>query len=153
MRKFSWFSQKIAKMAEIGWKWLKFHQNGPKKDVGTFGIARNVYIACRGLMFYGAPTMDLSKKKPPLLATRKCSETVGNQAFSASPRRFQKNQPRESLRLSINLQKPLGTSMNLKVWPATIQQRRKRTWDPQVDAHEGHSAKPLEFLRFPASAG
>ena len=43
--------------------------------------------------------------------------------------------------------------MILKVWPATIQERPKRTWVPQVDAHEGHSAKPLEFLGFPVGAG
>ena len=43
--------------------------------------------------------------------------------------------------------------MNLKVWPATMQERAKRAWVPQVDAHEGHSAKPLEFLRFPVGAG
>ena len=42
--------------------------------------------------------------------------------------------------------------MILKVWPATIQERAKRTWVPQVDAHEGHSAKPLEFLGLPVGA-
>ena len=104
-------------------------------------------------MFYGASTMDLSKKKPPTLAPRKCSETVEKQAFSRSGADFKKKPPRKILQLSINLQKPLGKSMILKVWPATIQERPKRTWVPQVDAHEGHSAKPLEFLGFPVGAG
>ena len=43
--------------------------------------------------------------------------------------------------------------MNLKVWLATIQERPKPTWVPQVATHEGHSAKPLEFLGFPVGAG
>ena len=44
-------------------------------------------------------------------------------------------------------------SMVLEGWPATIQERPKRTWTHEVDAHEGHSGKPLEFLRFPVGAG
>ena len=43
--------------------------------------------------------------------------------------------------------------MFLKGWPATIQERPKRTWTPEVDAHEGHSGKPLEFLEFRVGAG
>ena len=69
------------------------------------------------------------------------------------PAPISKKQPQEVLRLSINLHKPLGKSMILKVWPATIQERAKRTWVPQVENHEGHSAKPLPFLRFPVGAG
>ena len=43
--------------------------------------------------------------------------------------------------------------MILYEWPATIQERPERTWAPEVDAHEGHSGKPLEFLGFPVGAG
>ena len=71
-------------------------------------------------MFYGAPTMDLSKKKPPEVASRKRSETVEKQAFSCNGADFKKKPPRQILRLSINQQKPLGKSMILKVWPATV---------------------------------
>ena len=43
--------------------------------------------------------------------------------------------------------------MILHLWPATIQEHPKRTWAPEVDAHEGHSGKPLEFLEFRVGAG
>ena len=43
--------------------------------------------------------------------------------------------------------------MFLKGWPATIQERPKRTWAPEVDAHEGHSGKLLELLEFRVGAG
>ena len=104
-------------------------------------------------MFYGAPTMDLSKKKPLEFASRKRSETVEKQAFSCNGADFKKKPPRQILRLSINMQKPLGKFMFSKGWPATIQERPKRTWTPEVDAHEGHSGKPLEFLEFRVGAG
>ena len=48
--------------------------------------------------------------------------------------------------------KPLEKSMILHQWPATIQERPKRTWAPAVDTHEGHSGKALEFLGFPVGA-
>ena len=43
--------------------------------------------------------------------------------------------------------------MILHQWPATIQEHPKRTWASEVDAHEGHSGKLLESVRFPVGAG
>ena len=57
------------------------------------------------------------------------------------PARSSKKLPREILQLTINLPKPLGKSMILHLWPATIQEHPKRTWAPEVDAHEGRAQR------------
>mgnify|MGYP003313264207 CR=1 FL=1 len=103
-------------------------------------------------MFYGATTMDLSKKIHPNSHPGNAQKQWKNKPFRATAP-ISKKPPRQILRLSINMQKPLGKSMFLKGWPATIQERPKRTWAPEVDAHEGDSGKPLEFLGFPVGAG
>ena len=111
-----------------------------------------LYSMPRPYVFWGTDN-EPGKKNPPLFSSRKCSETVEKQAYSCYSTVGKKKPPQEILRLPENLQKPLGKPIVLHDWPATIQERPKRTWAPDVDAHEGNSRKLLEFLRFPVGAG
>ena len=94
------------------------------------------------------------KKKTTRSRIPETLRNSGKTSLFVQRRRFQKKKSTTGILTTIDKHaKPLEESMILHQWPATIQERPKRTWTPEVDAHEGHSGKPLEFLEFRVGAG
>ena len=118
----------------------RFHMKVP--------YAREASYSMPGDTLKQAFTAKLQKKQP-----LKINANSGNTSLFVQRRPFQKKTTSENLTIIDKTTKALRKSMILVGRPATIQERPKRTWTSEVDAHEGHGGKTLEFLRFPVSAG